>query len=154
MNKRLFKFSVVDFILLLILSIIIFVGFTGILSLIMGRSFISFVENQWITLAIFALITPTTQALINRRGELIISDREYLSKCNNHLDEIILSRGYISNRKSDNETIYTSRTKIGRFFNFFFNENIQVRNEEGVIRILSKKTVLIQLESKIKKIVY
>lgn len=153
MNTRLFKFSVVDFLLLLTLSIILFVALTGVLSLILGKPFFSFIENHWITLAVFAFITPITQALVNRRGELIISDSEYISKCNNHLDEIILSKGYISNRKRDNETIYTRRTKIGRFFNFFLNENIQVSNEEGAIRVFSKKNVLTQLENKIKKLV-
>lgn len=153
MNKRLFKFSVIDFLLLLTFSIILFVALTGFLSLIMGKTFFSFFGNQWITFVIYVLILPITQASINRRGELIIADSEYLSKCNNHLDEIILSKGYISNRKSDNETIYTRRTKIGRFFNCFFNENIQVRNEEVVIRVFSKKNVLTQLENKIKKLV-
>lgn len=123
------------------------------MSLMMGKPFLSFIEKQWIIFVIYVLIMPITQASINRKGELMITDSEYLSKCNNHLDEIIISKGYISIRKSDNETIYTKKTKIARVFNFFLSEDIVICNELGVIRILSKRNVLIQLENKIKKLV-
>ena len=153
MNKRLFKFSVGDFLLLSLFSLILYVVLIYIMSLMMGKPFLSFIEKQWIIFVIYVLIMPITQASINRKGELMITDSEYLSKCNNHLDEIIISKGYISIRKSDNETIYTKKTKIARVFNFFLSEDIVICNELGVIRILSKRNVLIQLENKIKKLV-
>lgn len=151
MDKKLFRFSFIDFLLFTMFALILFIAVTFVMSLVTGKSFLSLIEKQWIVLVGYTLIFSVIQAAFNKNGALSVTDPEYVAKCTDGLDEIILSKGYIATKKIGNETTYNRKTKIGRFFNFFFRESIMVRREGATITIFSRRNTLNQLENRINK---
>ncbi|BDX36959.1 hypothetical protein CYCD_03140 [Tenuifilaceae bacterium CYCD] len=152
MHKKLLKFSFIDFLLFTVFALILFIAVTFVMSLVIGKSFLSLIEKQWIVLVGYTLIFSVIQAAFNKNGALCITASECVAKCNDHLDEIILSKGYIATKKIGNETTYNRKTKIGRFFNFFLRESIVVRSEMEMITVFSRRNTLNQLENRINRL--
>ena len=86
-NMSLFRFSIVDFLLLLLFNTIVFVGLIGGINFLLRQSFFSGPSSSWIVILPFVILHPLLRSIWNRNGILIIEDEQtYLYKSDSITD--------------------------------------------------------------------
>lgn len=148
----LFRFSIVDFLLLLLFNTIVFVGLIGGINFLLGQSFFSGPSSSWIVLLPFVILHPLLRSIWNRNGILIIEDEQtYLYKSNS-IHKFLIQKGYVITRQNETEIMYDKENRLSRFLNIIFREYIQINYNNNEIRIHAKRNLLNEFVCKIEKI--
>ena len=148
----LFRFSIVDFLLLLLFNTIVFVGLIGWINFLLGQSFFSGPSSSWIVILPFVILHPLLRSIWNRNGILIIEDEQtYLYKSNS-IHKFLIQKGYVITRQNETEIIYDKGNGLSRFLNIIFREYIQINYINNEIRIHAKRNLLNEFVCKIEKI--
>lgn len=148
----LFRFSIVDFLLLLLFNTIVFVGLIGGINFLLGQSFFSGPSSSWIVILPFVILHPLLRSIWNRNGILIIEDEQtYLYKSNS-IHKFLIQKGYIITRQNETEIMYDKENRLSRFLNIIFREYIQINYNNNEIRIHAKRNLLNEFVCKIEKI--
>ncbi len=151
-NMSLFRFSIVDFLLLLLFNTIVFVGLIGWINFLLGQSFFSGPSSSWIVILPFVILHPLLRSIWNRNGILIIEDEQtYLYKSNS-IHKFLIQKGYVITRQNETEIIYDKGNRLSRFLNIIFREYIQINYINNEIRIHAKRNLLNEFVCKIEKI--
>ena len=151
-NMSLFRFSIVDFLLLLLFNTIVFVGLIGGINFLLGQSFFSGPSSSWIVILPFVILYPLLRSIWNRNGILIIEDEQtYLYKSNS-IHKFLIQKGYVITRQNETEIIYDKGNRLSRFLNIIFREYIQINYINNEIRIHAKRNLLNEFVCKIEKI--
>ena len=151
-NMSLFRFSIVDFLLLLLFNTIVFVGLIGGINFLLGQSFFSGPSSSWIVILPFVILHPLLRSIWNRNGILIIEDEQtYLYKSNS-IHKFLIQKGYVITRQNETEIIYDKGNRLSRFLNIIFREYIQINYNNNEIRIHAKRNLLNEFVCKIEKI--
>lgn len=151
-NMSLFRFSIVDFLLLLLFNTIVFVGLIGGINFLLGQSFFSGPSSSWIVLLPFVILHPLLRSIWNRNGILIIEDEQtYLYKSNS-IHKFLIQKGYVITRQNETEIMYDKENRLSRFLNIIFREYIQINYNNNEIRIHAKRNLLNEFVCKIEKI--
>ena len=151
-NMSLFRFSIVDFLLLLLFNTIVFVGLIGGINFLLGQSFFSGPSSSWIVILPFVILHPLLRSIWNRNGILIIEDEQtYLYKSNS-IHKFLIQKGYVITRQNETEIIYDKGNRLSRFLNIIFREYIQINYINNEIRIHAKRNLLNEFVFKIEKI--
>ncbi|WP_446787257.1 hypothetical protein [Macellibacteroides fermentans] len=151
-NMSLFRFSIVDFLLLLLFNTIVFVGLIGGINFLLGQSFFSGPSSSWIVILPFVILHPLLRSIWNRNGILIIEDEQtYLYKSNS-IHKFLIQKGYVITRQNETEIIYDKGNRLSRFLNIIFREYIQINYINNEIRIHAKRNLLNEFVCKIEKI--
>lgn len=152
----LFRFSMVDFLLLVLFNTIVFVGLIGGINFLLGQSFFSGPSSSWIVILPFVILHPLLRSIWNRNGILIIEDEQtYLYKSDS-IHKFLIQKGYVITRQNENETeteiIYDKGNRLSRFLNIILREYIQINYNNNEIRIHAKRNLLNEFVCKIEKI--
>lgn len=151
-NMSLFRFSIVDFLLLLLFNTIVFVGLIGWINFLLGQSFFSGPSSSWIVILPFVILHPLLRSIWNRNGIQIIEDEQtYLYKSNS-IHKFLIQKGYVITRQNETEIIYDKGNRLSRFLNIIFREYIQINYINNEIRIHAKRNLLNEFVCKIEKI--
>ncbi len=151
-NMSLFRFSIVDFLLLLLFNTIVFVGLIGGINFLLGQSFFSGPSSSWIVLLPFVILHPLLRSIWNRNGILIIEDEQtYLYKSNS-IHKFLIQKGYVITQQNETEIMYDKENRLSRFLNIIFREYIQINYNNNEIRIHAKRNLLNEFVCKIEKI--
>lgn len=155
-NMSLFRFSIVDFLLLVLFNTIVFVGLIGGINFLLGQSFFSGPSSSWIVILPFVILHPLLRSIWNRNGILIIEDEQtYLYKSDS-IHKFLIQKGYVITRQNENETeteiIYDKGNRLSRFLNIILREYIQINYNNNEIRIHAKRNLLNEFVCKIEKI--
>jgi len=151
-NMSLFRFSIVDFLLLLLFNTIVFVGLIGGINFLLGQSFFSGPSSSWIVILPFVILHPLLRSIWNRNGILIIEDEQtYLYKSNS-IHKFLIQKGYVITRQNETEIMYDKENRLSRFLNIIFREYIQINYINNEIRIHAKRNLLNEFVCKIEKI--
>ena len=151
-NMSLFRFSIVDFLLLLLFNTIVFVGLIGGINFLLGQSFFSGPSSSWIVILPFVILHPLLRSIWNRNGILIIEDEQtYLYKSNS-IHKFLIQKGYVITRRNETEIMYDKENRLSRFLNIIFREYIQINYNNNEIRIHAKRNLLNEFVCKIEKI--
>jgi len=151
-NMSLFRFSIVDFLLLLLFNTIVFVGLIGGINFLLGQSFFSGPSSSWIVILPFVILHPLLRSIWNRNGILIIEDEQtYLYKSDS-IHKFLIQKGYVITRQNETEIIYDKGNRLSRFLNIIFREYIQINYINNEIRIHAKRNLLNEFVCKIEKI--
>ena len=151
-NMSLFRFSIVDFLLLLLFNTIVFVGLIGGINFLLGQSFFSGPSSSWIVILPFVILHPLLRSIWNRNGILIIEDEQtYLYKSDS-IHKFLIQKGYIITRQNETEIMYDKGNRLSRFLNIIFREYIQINYINNEIRIHAKRNLLNEFVFKIEKI--
>ena len=148
----LFRFSIVDFLLLLLFNTIVFVGLIGGINFLLGQSFFSGPSSSWIVILPFVILHPLLRSIWNRNGILIIEDEQtYLYKSDS-IHKFLIQKGYVITRQNETEIIYDKGNRLSRFLNIIFREYIQINYINNEIRIHAKRNLLNEFVCKIEVI--
>lgn len=148
----LFRFSIVDFLLLLLFNTIVFVGLIGGINFLLRQSFFSGPSSSWIVILPFVILHPLLRSIWNRNGILIIEDEQtYLYKSDS-IHKFLIQKGYIITRQNETEIMYDKENRLSRFLNIIFREYIQINYNNNEIRIHAKRNLLNEFVCKIEKI--
>lgn len=151
-NMYLFRFSIVDFLLLLLFNTIVFIGLIGGINLLLGESFFSGPSISWIVILPFVILYPLLRSIGNRNGILIIEDEQaYLYKSDS-IHKFLIKKGYVVTRQNKTEIIYDKENRLSRFLNFILREYIQINYNNNEIRIHAKRNLLNEFVCKIEEI--
>ena len=151
-NMYLFRFSIVDFLLLLLFNTIVFVGLIGGINFLLGQSFFSGPSSSWIVILPFVILHPLLRSIWNRNGILIIEDEQtYLYKSDS-IHKFLIQKGYVITRQNETEIIYDKGNRLSRFLNIIFREYIQINYINNEIRIHAKRNLLNEFVCKIEEI--
>ena len=151
-NMSLFRFSIVDFLLLLLFNTIVFVGLIGGINFLLGQSFFSGPSSSWIVILPFVILHPLLRSIWNRNGILIIEDEQtYLYKSNS-IHKFLIQKGYVITRQNETEIMYDKENRLSRFLNIIFREYIQINYNNNEIRIHAKRNLLNEFVCKIEEI--
>ena len=151
-NMSLFRFSIVDFLLLVLFNTIVFVGLIGGINFLLGQSFFSGPSSSWIVILPFVILHPLLRSIWNRNGILIIEDEQtYLYKSDS-IHKFLIQKGYIITRQNETEIMYDKENRLSRFLNIIFREYIQINYNNNEIRIHAKRNLLNEFVCKIEKI--
>ena len=151
-NMSLFRFSIVDFLLLLLFNTIVFVGLIGGINFLLGQSFFSGPSSSWIVILPFVILHPLLRSIWNRNGILIIEDEQtYLYKSDS-IHKFLIQKGYVITRQNETEIMYDKENRLSRFLNIIFREYIQINYNNNEIRIHAKRNLLNEFVCKIEEI--
>ena len=151
-NMSLFRFSIVDFLLLLLFNTIVFIGLIGGINLLLGQSFFSGPSSSWIVILPFVILYHLLRSIWNRNGILIIEDEQtYLYKSDS-IHKFLIQKGYIITRQNETEIMYDKENRLSRFLNIIFREYIQINYNNNEIRIHAKRNLLNEFVCKIEEI--
>lgn len=151
-NMSLFRFSIVDFLLLVLFNTIVFVGLIGGINFLLRQSFFSGPSSSWIVILPFVILHPLLRSIWNRNGILIIEDEQtYLYKSDS-IHKFLIQKGYIITRQNETEIMYDKENRLSRFLNIIFREYIQINYINNEIRIHAKRNLLNEFVCKIEKI--
>jgi hypothetical protein len=126
-EKTLFKMSFIETIKLSVLLLFVLNGFIFLISYFQGNPRFIFYDSAWITQIFFPIVYSIILTSINRNGVLRVADYDDLTTLMQQIEHLTLKRGYIVENTNHNNILYTKKTKLGRFFNYFFRENINVQ---------------------------
>ncbi len=108
-------------------------------------------DTSWIIQFGFPILFSIIWTSINRNGFLRISEFNDSTLLTAKI-ESIMTKSY---NRFDSETgniEYLKKTKLARFFNYFFRENIKIEKTKEEIVIFAKKNILDTIELKIKNV--
>ncbi|MDY0201672.1 MAG: hypothetical protein RBR40_11870 [Tenuifilaceae bacterium] len=121
-----------------------------LITLIIGTPRILIYDSSWILQFAFPLLYSIIWTSINRNGVLkltLFNDSKTLEE---KLESFLLKRGYVRNGTETENIQFVRKSKLGKFFNYIFRENIRMKITDTEILIYSKKHLLVPIEMKFK----
>jgi hypothetical protein len=150
-EKTFCKVSIQEMFLLMGLMLILFNGLIFTFTFITGSPRLLVYDTSWIIQFGFPILFSIIWTSINRNGFLRISEFNDSTLLTAKI-ESIMTKSY---NRFDSETgniEYLKKTKLARFFNYFFRENIKIEKTKEEIVIFAKKNILDTIELKIKNV--
>ncbi len=150
LERTLFKISISETIILSIFMLTVLNGVIFLFLLATGSPRFLLYDTAWILQIVFPIVYAVFQSLINRNGVLKLTYYQDLIKLTKQIESLLFNKGYIV---IDSKTVYikyVKKTKLGKFLNQFFKENINVQVTENGVSIFAKKNVLDSIFMKLK----
>ncbi|MEN6501802.1 MAG: hypothetical protein ABFC55_05430 [Tenuifilaceae bacterium] len=150
-EKTFCKVSIQEMFLLMGLMLILFNGLIFTFTFITGSPRLLVYDTSWIIQFGFPILFSIIWTSINRNGFLRISEFNDSTLLTAKI-ESIMTKSY---NRFDSETgniEYLKKTKLARFLNYFFRENIKIEKTKEEIVIFAKKNILDTIELKIKNV--
>ena len=150
LERTLFKISISETIILSIFMLTVLNGVIFLFSFVTGNPRFLLYDTAWIFQIVFPIVYAVFQSLINRNGVLKLTYYQDLIKLTKQIESLLFNKGYIV---IDSKTVYikyVKKTKLGKFLNQFFKENINVQVTENGVSIFAKKNVLDSIFMKLK----
>lgn len=145
-----FKGSLLETFLYFGLVFVLLNGTTFMYTLIMGDPRLLVFNYSWIIQIGIPFVSSIIYTLINRNGVLKITDYNDLTPITTQIESLIFRNGYIRIDTNTDYIKYGKKTMWGRFFNYFFREDIEVRISENKVLIFAKRNMLVRIEMKLK----
>ena len=149
-ERTLFKISIKETLLLAIFYIVVLIFFVLVISMIVGRPFITFVQKSWILLVVYPLLLPILQTSIDRNGVLKFDGLNDLPEALKKIDLLLKKKGYTVVNQNIGEFSYAKKAKFDQFFNFILKNDVQVTNVENEVKVFGKRQILMAIEYKLK----
>lgn len=150
-ERKLFKISIVETLLYLMVMLFLINGTAFLITLIIGKPRIFIHEGSWISQFLFPLVYSLIQNGINRNGIFIATEYADYSSLKSDVDELISKKGLSETGEKSGFHIYTKETTFGKLLSFIISENIKVKYSDNETIILAKRNVLVEIEQKFKK---
>lgn len=149
-EKRLLKISFIETFLYFGLMFILLNGSILLFTLIKGNPRLLIYNDSWVIQFLFPLIYSLIWTSLNRNGILNLTGFNNPNTLFEKIESSINKRyKRIDSKTGDFE--YVKRTKWARFFNYFFRENIRVRQVKDGFMIFAKKNLLDSIIMSIKQ---
>lgn len=149
-EKSFFKISVKETLILSVLFFLILNGLIFLITVLQGNPRFLLYDTAWIIQIIFPFLYVIMQTSINRNGVLKVTGFGDATMLVQKLETLILKKGYIIENASEREVLYAKKTKLDRFLNYFFRENIRVQMNKSEVMIFSKRNLLLYLSLKLR----
>ena len=146
-EKTLFQISLLETFLYFALLLIVLNVPIFIFTLISGAPRLLIYDTSWITQFLFPIGVSIIWTSINRNGFLKLTMFNDSKPLIEKIESLVLKKGYV---KIGSETDTYEFVSWGRFFNYFFRENVRIEITNDEILIYSKKNVLDSIEMKLK----
>lgn len=149
-DRVLFKLLPLETFLYFVLMVILLNIPLILITLIIGTPRILIYDSSWILQFAFPLLYSIIWTSINRNGVLkltLFNDSKTLEE---KLESFLLKRGYVRNGTETENIQFVRKSKLGKFFNYIFRENIRMKITDTEILIYSKKHLLVPIEMKFK----
>ncbi|MDX9697633.1 MAG: hypothetical protein RBT49_17710 [Bacteroidales bacterium] len=148
-EKTFYKVSIQETFLLMGFMLILFNGLIFTFTLVTGNPRLLIYDTSWILQFVFPILHSIIWTSINRNGFLKISEFNDSTQMIARI-ETLMPKRHIRFDSDTGNIEYLKKTKLARFFNNFFRENIKIENTKEEIVIFAKKNILNSIELKIK----
>lgn len=150
-EKTFYKVSIQETFLLMGFMLILFNGLIFTFTLVTGNPRLLIYNTSWILQFVFPILYSIIWTSINRNGFLKISEFNNSTQLIARI-ETLMAKRHIRFDSDTGNIEYLKKTKLARFFNNFFRENIKIENTKEEIVIFAKKNILDSIELKIKHV--
>lgn len=149
LEKKLFKMSVTETFLYFALMFISLNGTIWMISLINGDFKLLAHESSWIVQFVFPVLFAIINTAIHRNGVLMVTSFSNQSELLQKIESMI---GHRYRRSSSENGVfnYTKKTKLARFFDYFFRENVRIKATADQINVFAKRGLLNSLDTRLK----
>ena len=142
LERTLFKISISETIILSVFMLTILNGVIFLFLLATGKPGFLLFKTAWILQIVFPIIYAISQSSVNRNGVLRLTDFYDLMKLTKQIESHIINKGYIVIDSKTEDLKYVRKTKMSRFLNHFFREDINIQVTENKVSIFAKKNIL------------
>ncbi len=151
-ERKLFKVSFLETFMYFTLVFVFTNAFYYLFTIFQGKArFIVFDDYMSLFYQIgFPVMITLVHKFSHRNVEIKLTEIVDFNGVKNNIDMLILEKGLIKTYKKSDFDNYTRKTNLGRFFNLFLRENINVKYSENEIIILGKSHMISALESQLK----
>ena len=148
-EKTLFKVSYREMFFFLVITLIAN-GAIFIFTWIKGNPRLLLNDGSWGVQFVFPTIYSILLTAVNRRGILKVSMFDDSKALKEKIESVVLKKGYTSTYSNTQYSKFIRKSKLGRFFNTFFNENIEIKVTEDEASIFARKNMLDSVKMKLK----
>ena len=142
LERTLFKISISETIILSVFMLTILNGVIFLFLLATGKPGFLLFKTAWILQIVFPIIYAISQSSVNRNGVLRLTDFYDLMKLTKQIESHIINKGYIVIDSKTEYLKYVRKTKMSRFLNHFFREDINIQVTDNKVSIFTKKNIL------------
>lgn len=144
------NYSVIETILYFIPLFILINISIFIVNILMDKAVFLINDTSWIFQILFPVMFSVVQTAVNRNGEMKITEFENKADLLEKITALAKKRGFVAIAENETNMSFTKRKAFQRFLNFFFKENLLIKNSDNEITVLSKRNFLDLLEMKLK----
>ena len=144
------NYSVIETILYFIPLFILINISIFIVNILMDKAVFLINDTSWIFQILFPVMFSVVQTAVNRNGEMKITEFENKTDLLGKINALAKKRGFVAIAENETNMSFAKRTAFQRFLNFFFKENLLIKNSDNEIIVLSKRNFLDLLEMKLK----
>lgn len=149
-EKSLFKISISETIIFLLFCLVSLNAIIAVTSVLIGKPGFVLSETGWISQLVFPAVYAIMYTSINRNGVLHLTEFDDAGTVTRQIESILLKKGYSAVGANPEDINYTKSTAIGRFFNYFFREDINVKVTRNTVFIFGKRNLLTSIEWNLK----
>ncbi|MDP2060742.1 MAG: hypothetical protein Q8J97_13455 [Flavobacteriaceae bacterium] len=149
LERNFFKISISE-IIFSIFFLVVLNGVVFLISVVIGKTGFFLRDSVWMSQIIFIFLYSVILASINRNGVLKLTEFDDLATLTKQIESLLFKKGYIAIDSKPEDVKYVKRTKLGRFFNYFFRENVDVRISENGVSIFARKHLLDSIGMRLK----
>ena len=148
-ERKLSKVSLYETLLYFGLMFILINGTVFLFTFVKGNPRLLLYGSSWLIQFVFPLTLAILQNYINRNGILKLTEfdnpKTLLEKV-----ELPINRSFKKVVKGSGDFKYLKKTKLARFFNFFFREDVQIKATDDKIMVYAKRGLLDSIEMKVR----
>lgn len=149
-EKTLFKISFLEtfkyfLLMLILLNVPIF-----IFTIIKGDPSVLLYDSSWMMQFGFPFVFAILQTVINRNGVLKVTMFDDAKALTEKVESVALKKGFITTESNIENIKYIKKTKLGRFFNSFLGDNLEIKVTDNGVSIFAKKFMLDSIKMKLK----
>ncbi|MDY0198871.1 MAG: hypothetical protein RBR68_13755 [Tenuifilaceae bacterium] len=149
-DRTLFKLFPLETFLYFVLIVILLNIPLILITLIFGTPRILISDSSWIMQFAFPLLYSIVWTSVNRNGVLRLTMFNDSKALVEKIESFLLKKGYVRNGAETEDFQFVRKSKLGKFFNYIFRENIRMKITDNEILIYSKKHLLVPIENKFK----
>jgi hypothetical protein len=151
LERNFFEISISETILFSIFVLVVLNGIVFLFSVAIGKPRFFINDSGWISQIVFPFVySIVILTTVNRNGVLKLTEFDDLVTLTKQIESLLFKKGYIAIDAKPEDVKYVKRTKLGRFFNQFFRENVNVRISENEVSIFAKKRLLDSIGMRLK----
>jgi hypothetical protein len=150
LERNFFKISISETIIFSIFFLVVLNGVVFLFSVAIGKPDFFIRDSVWMSQIVFTFLYSIILASINRNGVLKLTEFDDLATLTKQIESLLYKKGYIAIDAKPEDAKYVKRTKLGRFFNYFFRENVDVRISENGVSIFARKHLLDSIGMRLK----
>lgn len=150
LERNFFKISISETIIFSIFVLVVLNGVVFLFLVVIGKSGFFKSDSVWMSQIVFTFLYSIILASINRNGVLKVTAFDDLVTLTKQIESLLFKKGYIAIDSKAETVKYVKRTKWGRFFNYFFRENVDVRISENGVSIFARKHLLDSIGMRLK----